>query len=150
LKLYPLFLQLKDRDVLLVGAGAVAAQKIKALLACDARIHVVAPKAHPTIRTLAKQGRIQWSARPYKTADLKNAALVIAATDRLALQQRISRECRRRHLLLNSAKAPTLGNFYSGAIVNHGTVQIAISTGGASPALAKRLRRKIETVLKGN
>jgi precorrin-2 dehydrogenase/sirohydrochlorin ferrochelatase len=147
LKLYPLFLKLKNRDVLLVGAGVVAAQKIKALLACEARVRVVAPKAVPEIQALVSAGRIQWKSRGYKTTDLAGASLVIAATDDPALQKRIARESRGRKILVNCANAASLCDFYSGAIVNRGDIQIAISTGGAAPALAKALRQKIETML---
>jgi len=147
LKFYPLFLNLKDRGVLLVGAGAIGLQKIKALLECAARLHVVAPEALPEIQAFAREGRIRWSARGYASGDLEDAALVIAATDDPALQQRIAAECRSRKIWVNIVDVPPLCDFYAAAVASRGDVQVAISTGGAAPALAKYLRRKIETLL---
>ena len=147
MKFYPLFLNLKDRGVLLVGAGDIGLQKIHALLACEARIHVVAPEALPEIQALATEGRIRWSGRGYETRDLDDAAVVIAATDERALQERIAAECRARRILVNIVDVPPLCDFYAASVVSRGDVQIAISTGGAAPALAKFLRRKIEAVL---
>jgi len=147
MKFYPLFLNLKDRSVLLVGAGEIGLQKIRALLECQARIHVVSPDALPDIQALAKEERIRWSMRGYETADLEGVVVTIAATDDRALQERIAAECRRRKILVNIVDVPPLCDFYAASVVSRGDVQIAISTGGAAPALAKYLRQKVETVL---
>jgi precorrin-2 dehydrogenase/sirohydrochlorin ferrochelatase len=116
-------------------------------LECDARIRVVAPGALPEIQALASAGRIRWESRGYETTDLEGVSLVIAATDDSALQKRISQESRSRKILVNCANDPSLCDFYAAAIVSRGDIQIAISTGGAAPALAKFLRRQIENVL---
>lgn len=147
MKFYPLFLNIKDRGVLLVGAGEIGLQKLPSLLECQARVHVVAPDALPEIQTMAREGRIRWSARGYETADLDGVAVTIAATDDRALQERIATECRARRILVNIVDVPPLCDFYAGSVVSRGDVQIAISTGGAAPALAKFLRRKIEPLL---
>lgn len=144
---YPVYLDLRKRPVLLVGAGAVAWQKIPALLASEARVHVVSPEAKPEFRRLARGGKIRWSRRPYRASDLKGARLVIAATDDVKLQKRISQEARARGIWSNVVDVPPLCDFIAPAIVKRGDIQIAISTGGAAPALAKFLRRKLEHVM---
>ena len=96
MKYYPINLNLKDRRVLLVGAGEISRQKLKALIECRAKIHVVSPEALPDIQALARDGKIKWSARSYETSDLDGASLVIAATDDPVLQKKIAEEARQR------------------------------------------------------
>lgn len=147
MRYYPMFLNLKGRAVLLVGAGEIARQKIRALLDGEARVHVVAPEADPEVASLAREGRIRWSKRRYETADLDGVCLVIAATDDAALHPVIAREARDRGLWVNVVDVPPLCDFIAPAVVQRGDLQIAISTGGAAPALAKHLRRKLEPIL---
>ncbi len=147
MKYYPVFLNLKDRLVLLVGAGDIGLQKIRGLLECQARIHVVSPEALPAIADLAAQGTVAWSKRGYETADLEGSSLVIAATNDPALQKRIASEARARKIWVNIVDVPPYCDFIAPAIVNRGDLQIAISTGGAAPALAKFLRQKLEASL---
>jgi precorrin-2 dehydrogenase / sirohydrochlorin ferrochelatase len=145
MKYYPISLNLKGRRVLVVGAGDVALQKLGRLLACQARVHVVAPAAIPKIQKLARDARIRWSRRAYKAVDLKGASLVIAATDDSALQKTIAAAARVRKIWVNVVDVPPLCDFIAPAVVTRGDIQIAISTGGAAPALAKHLRRKLES-----
>jgi precorrin-2 dehydrogenase/sirohydrochlorin ferrochelatase len=147
LKYYPVFLNLKGRRVLLVGAGVVAQQKVPGLLASQARLHVVAPEAHLDIQGLARDGKIQWSARPYKKADLRGVSLVIAATGDSNLHKQIVKEAHARGLWVNVVDVPSLCDFIAPAVVARGDIQMAISTGGAAPALAKYLRKKFEPLL---
>jgi precorrin-2 dehydrogenase/sirohydrochlorin ferrochelatase len=147
MKHYPVYLNLKGRTVLVVGAGRIGLQKIRPLLACGARVHVVAPKAQPEIRRLAREGKIDWSARSYKAADTRSASLVIAATDNPELQKKISRDARARGLWVNVVDVPALCSFIAPAVISRGNIQIAISTGGAAPALAKYLRRKLDSLI---
>ncbi len=147
MKYYPVYLNLKDRRVLLVGAGEIGLQKIRPLLECRAHVHVVAPEAHPEIQVLARDGKIEWSARSYETIDLDSAGLVIAATDDPNLQKKIAEEARARGIWVNVVDVPPLCDFIAPAIVSRGDVQIAISTGGAAPALAKYLRKKLEPLI---
>lgn len=142
-----MYLDLRHRSVLLVGAGAVARQKIDALVASEARVHVVSPEGEPEFERLARGGKIKWSRRSYRSSDMKGARLVIAATDDTKLQKRISKEARSRGIWSNVVDVPPLCDFIAPAIVKRGDLQIAISTGGAAPALAKYLRRKIEQVI---
>lgn len=130
-----------------MGAGEIGLQKIKAFLDCGAQVHVVSPEALPDIQQYAREGRVRWSVRGYETSDLDGVTLVIAATDDVELQQRIARESRERRIWVNIVDVPPLCDFIAPAIVRRGDIQIAISTGGAAPALAKYLRRKVELVL---
>ena len=147
MKYYPLYLNLQNQPVLLVGAGEIGLQKIRGFLECEARVHVVSPDALPEIAAFAESGQVRWSRRGYETADLDGMKLVIAATDDTVLQKRIAAESRERGILVNIVDVPPLCDFIAPAIVSRGDVQIAISTGGAAPALAKFLRQKLEGVL---
>ncbi|HVO32821.1 MAG TPA: bifunctional precorrin-2 dehydrogenase/sirohydrochlorin ferrochelatase [Elusimicrobiota bacterium] len=144
MKYYPVYLDLRDRSVLIVGGGRIAAQKIRGLTDTRCRIHVVAPDVRPAIAMLARRKRIHWSRRTYRTSDLNGARLVIAATDDPALQKRIADEARARRVWINVVDVPPLCDFIAPAVIRRGAVQIAISTGGSAPALAKFLRRKLE------
>ena len=127
-----------------VGAGTVAEAKIESLLATAASVHVVAPKATPRVREWAREGRIEWEAREYGLGDLLGVFLVIAATGSVALHDEIYAEARRRGVLCNAVDEPERCDFYFPAVVRRGELQIAISTGGLSPALAQRLRKELE------
>ena len=141
---YPLFLELTDQPVIVVGAGKVATRKIKTLLAAGAIVTVIAPAATAALRRLKT---ISWLRRRYKSGDLRGARLVVAATDDLAVNRQVCSEAKLRRQLVNCAAPPEAGNFIVPAIVRHGAFTIAISTGGASPSAAKALRQKLERSL---
>lgn len=147
MKYYPVYLQVKDRPVLLVGGGEIALQKLTALLDCGARVHVVAPEAMTAIVELARDGKIEWSCRAYEENDMAGKRLVIAATDDSQLQETIAAAARARNIWVNVVDVPPLCDFIAPAIVSRGDIQIAISTGGAAPALAKHLRKKLEAAI---
>ena len=142
---YPLFLELTGQPVTVVGAGKVAARKIRTLLATGACVTVIAPVASPALRRLKK---VRWLRRRYQPGDLRGARLVVAATDDLAVNRQVCAEAHRRRQLVNCAAPPAAGNFIVPAIVRHGAFTIAISTGGASPAAAKALRQQLERSLR--
>lgn len=144
---YPVFLDLAGRRVVLVGGGAVAWQKIPALLEAGARIDLVSPEVVPEIEALNKEGRLKWHARPYQKTDIKEARLVIAATDNPDVQKTVACDCRSQGIWVNVVDVPPLCDFIAPAIVRKGPVQVAVSTGGAAPALAKYLRMKLENAL---
>lgn len=144
MKYYPIYLNIKDRPVLVVGAGEVAWQKIPALLESKARVRVVSPQAVPEIEEAARANKLEWLRRPYASADLKDVSLVIAATDDPELQKRVAAEARARRIWVNVVDVTPLCDFIAPAIVSRGDLQIAVSTGGASPALAKFIREKLE------
>ena len=146
---YPLFLNLAGEPVTVIGAGRVAQRKIRSLLAAGARVTAISPEATAPLRRLARSRKIRWLHRRYRTGDLPGARLVIAATDDPALNRRVCAEAKRRRLLVNCVTPPEAGNFIVPAVLRKGRVVVAISTGGASPALARELRRKLEQFLDG-
>ncbi len=144
---YPLFLDLADRPVVVIGAGSVAARKIRTLLAAKARVTVISPESNATIRRLARSQRVRWVRRPYRRGDLRGASLAIAATNDLAVNESVCAEAKRLRVLVNCIAPPSAGNFIVPSHVRRGGISLAISTGGASPAFAKRLRRDLERFL---
>jgi precorrin-2 dehydrogenase / sirohydrochlorin ferrochelatase len=142
--LFPAFLKLDGRRCLVVGAGPIAQEKIESLLRAGAMVRVVAPEATESIRTWARAKKIRWEPRKFRPADFKGVFLVVAATSSPALHAQIFRQARRREVLCNVVDDPAHCDFYYGAVVRRGELQIAISTGGHSPALAQRLRKKLE------
>jgi precorrin-2 dehydrogenase len=144
MNLFPIFLKLEGRRCLVVGAGAIGEEKIKGLLHRGADVELVAPKATRHVRAWARAGLIRWHARSFRPADLRRMFLVVAATSSRKLNEKIYAEARRRAILCNVADDPPHCDFYYGAVVQRGAFQIAISTGGHSPALAQRLRKQFE------
>jgi uroporphyrin-III C-methyltransferase/precorrin-2 dehydrogenase/sirohydrochlorin ferrochelatase len=147
MSLLPIFLKLDSRPGLLVGAGNVALEKIGTLLHTGIRLRVVAPEAKAEIRQLASEGRIEWTERAFESADLDGNLLVIAATDDPSVNAAIYREAGECGILCNSVDDPPNCDFYFGAIVRRGDLQVAISTAGESPAVAQRLRSEIDELL---
>ena len=147
MSLLPVFLKLDGRPGLLVGAGAVALEKIGSLLKTGLRLRVVAPNAEPEVRQLAIEGRLEWIERPFELSDLDGNFLVIAATDSAEVNAAVYQGARARGILANSVDDPPHCDFYFGSVVSRGELQIAISTAGESPAVAQRLRREIDVQL---
>ena len=140
--LYVACLNLSKRRSLVVGAGPIGLQKIEGLLACEAEVTVVATQAVARVMEMAQEQRIVLHERPYETTDLDGCLLVIAATSDTELNTRIYREAEERSMLVNVVDVPHLCNFILPAIVRNDMLTIAISTAGASPALAKRMKRE--------
>jgi precorrin-2 dehydrogenase/sirohydrochlorin ferrochelatase len=136
-------LRLTGRRCVVVGGGEVGLEKVEGLLACDGRVVLVAPDAVPELRELAAEGSIQWLRRDYRAGDLKGTFIAIAATDDTDVNIRVYEDAERRAMLVNVVDVPPLCNFILPAIVRTGPLAIAISTAGASPALAKRIKREI-------
>jgi siroheme synthase-like protein len=137
-------LKLKGRRCLVVGGGDIGLEKVEGLLACDAGVTLIAPVAHPELEALAAEGSIAWERRPYGgDADLEGAFMVIAATDDSEVNIGVFDDAERRAMLVNVVDVPPLCNFILPAIVRTGPLAIAISTAGASPALAKRMKREV-------
>lgn len=142
--LFPMFLRLERRACLVVGAGPVAEEKILGLLAAGARVRVIAPKATPRITQLSRSKKLKWITRDFRRGDIAGAFLVVAATSSRVVHERIRREARRAKVLCNVVDDPPRCDFFYPAVVRRGALQIAISTGGRSPALAQQLRRMFE------
>jgi precorrin-2 dehydrogenase/sirohydrochlorin ferrochelatase len=136
-RLFPLFVKMRGRKCLIVGGGKISEGKIAGLLSTGAKIRVVAPEVTSQIAEW-------WTRRKFRKADLAAVYMVIAATSSTAVHRVIYREAQRRRILCNIVDVPELCDFYYGSVVQRGGLQIAISTAGASPSLAKRLRKKFE------
>ncbi|MGE5408082.1 MAG: bifunctional precorrin-2 dehydrogenase/sirohydrochlorin ferrochelatase [Syntrophothermus sp.] len=137
-------LKLKGRRCMVVGGGDIGLEKVEGLLACGGDVTLVAPTAHPELEDLAREGSIRWEKRPYAGAeDLEGIFMVIAATDDSEVNIGVFDDAERRAMLVNVVDVPPLCNFILPAILRTGPLAIAISTAGASPALAKRMRREI-------
>ncbi len=136
-------LRLKGRRCLVVGGGDVGLEKVEGLLACDGEVTLVAPEAHPELVQLALEGSIGWERREYQAGDLDGCLIAIAATADTDVNIRVFEEAEARAMLVNVVDVPPLCNFILPAIVRTGPLAVAISTAGASPALAKRMKREI-------
>jgi len=141
---YPLFLELTGQRVIVVGGGKVATRKARSLVAAGACITVISPVVTAAIQRMKNA---HWLRRRYRAGDLRGACLVVAATDDLDVNRQVCAEAKRRRLLANCAAPPEAGNFIVPSVVRRGLITIAISTGGASPALAKATRKKLEKFL---
>jgi precorrin-2 dehydrogenase/sirohydrochlorin ferrochelatase len=142
--MFPIFLKLEGRRCLVVGAGPIAEGKIHGLLQAGALVEVVAPRAVPRIQEWFGQGVLNWKPRTFEPSDLESVSLVVAATPLRQVNTQIFQEARLRNVLCNSVDDPENCDFYYPAVVQRGDLQIAISTGGRSPALAQRLRQELE------
>jgi precorrin-2 dehydrogenase/sirohydrochlorin ferrochelatase len=144
LPLFPMFLRLEGRACLVVGAGAVAQEKISALLDSGARVRVIAPSATQLIVELAHAKKLEWLPREFKVRDVAGMFLIVAATSSAEVHERIWSAARRANVLCNVVDDPERCDFFYGAVVRRGALQIAVSTGGRSPALAQRIRKQLE------
>jgi precorrin-2 dehydrogenase / sirohydrochlorin ferrochelatase len=136
-------LRLSGRRCVVVGGGDVGLEKVEGLLACDGDVTLVSPEAIEPLRELAEEGSIQWERRGYRPEDLEGTFIVIAATGDSEVNIRVFEDAERRAMLVNVVDVPPLCNFILPAIIRNGPLAIAISTAGASPALAKRIRNEI-------
>jgi siroheme synthase-like protein len=137
-------LKLTGRKCLVVGGGDIGLEKVEGLLACGGSVTLLAPEAHPELQQLAEEGSIDWDQREYSgPAELEGCFMVIAATDDSEVNIGIYYDAEKRAMLANVVDVPPLCNFILPAIVRTGPLAIAISTAGASPALAKRMKREI-------
>ena len=136
-------LKLKGRRCLVVGGGDIGLEKVEGLLACGGDVVLVAPEAHPALVELALEGSIIWERREYRPSDLEGCLIAIAATDDTDVNIGVYNDAETKAMLVNVVDVPPLCNFILPAIVRTGPLAVAISTAGASPALAKRMKREI-------
>jgi uroporphyrin-III C-methyltransferase/precorrin-2 dehydrogenase/sirohydrochlorin ferrochelatase len=144
MSLFPIFVKLQGRPVVVVGGGTIAAGKIPGLLQAQARVQVIAPQINSQISAWADGGEIQWLKKEFAPADLQDASLVIAATAIPAVNAVVFQAAEARGIFCNAVDDIANCHFYYGSIVQRGDLQIAISTNGRSPALAQRLRKELE------
>ena len=147
MSLFPIFLKLTGRPCIVIGGGEIAASKIDSLLAAEARVTVVAPTASARIVDMSESGEILWHRREYKQGDLAGQFLAVAATSDAAVNRAVFAEAEAAGILVNAVDDPPFCDFYFPSVVRRGDLQIAISTAGASPALAQRLRKEIDALL---
>ena len=146
--LFPIFLKLTGRPCLVIGAGNLAESKIESLRAAHAAVTVIAPEARENIQDLAAAGEITWHQRDFHPGDITPGTfLVVTATNVGAVNRAVYLEAVSQNIICNAVDDPPFCDFYFPSVVRRGDLQIAISTGGASPALAQRLRKEINAQL---
>jgi uroporphyrin-III C-methyltransferase/precorrin-2 dehydrogenase/sirohydrochlorin ferrochelatase len=143
----PLFLDLRNRSALVVGGGAVAARKVSLLRAAGARVHVIAPACNEDLRGLQAQGVIDTSERAFWPADVVGKAVVIAATNDARINEQVAQAARHHNIPVNVVDQPALCSFILPAVVDRSPLLIAVSSGGAAPVLARRLRAQLEALI---
>jgi len=144
LKYYPVFLDIRGKKCVVVGGGEVAARKVSRLLGCEARVLVVSPQLTSELITLKAEGAIEHVAADYDSRYIKEAVLVIGATNNEKINAAVSSDARSRGIPVNIVDDPQKCNFILPAVVERGDLTIAVGTGGKSPALARRLREELE------
>ena len=138
--LYPIFLDLSGRRCVVVGGGEVANRKARKLLQARARVVVISPEIQPDLESVA----VELHRRPYREGDLEGAYLAFAATNVREVNATVAREAKERGIPVNVADKPSDGDFALPSTLRRGRLQVAVSTGGASPTLARRIREKLE------
>lgn len=144
---FPIFLNLKDRRCLVVGGGEVAARKAASLRDAGARVLMVAPQASAGVMQMVEDGEVELRRGHYSESDIEGCALVIAATDDAEVNRSVSVACEARGIPVNVVDDPQLCSFIVPSMIDRSPVQIAVSTGGASPVLARTLRARLETMI---
>jgi precorrin-2 dehydrogenase / sirohydrochlorin ferrochelatase len=143
---YPIFLELSNRRVVIVGGGVVATRKAEAVLKAGARLVIIAEHIDETLQNLCKGTSAELIESKYSKQYLAGATMAIAATDNEELNKRIYKDCQELEILCNVVDSPALCDFYVPAVVQRGDLQIAIGTGGKSPAFAGHIRKKLEKI----
>jgi len=144
---YPAMLDLAGRDALLVGGGEIAAQKARPLLDAGVRLRIVAPALTPSLRACVEAGEAHWESREVRPGDVAGAAVVVCATDQRAVNRAVFKEASTAGIPVNVVDDPELCSFIVPSVVRRGPLQVAISTGGRSPAFAKFMRHRLEEAI---
>lgn len=144
MKYYPIFLNIHGRPCLVIGGGEVAERKVESLLQAGGRVTVISPTLTPGLASLAAAGKVVYHQREYRPGNLKGFFLAYAATNNLEVHRHIAAEAAEQGVLLNVADCPALCTFIVPSILSRGDLTIAVSTGGASPALARHIRKVLE------
>ena len=145
-KYYPVFLDLTQTKCLVVGGGSVAGRKVASLLAAGAGVTVISPRLNPELSLLAASHQISHWPRPFQSGDLAGWQLVFAATDDPVTNAQVAGEGRALGILVNAAEDPEQGNLILPAVLQRGPLSIAISTGGDSPVLARKIRQELAQI----
>jgi len=147
MRYYPIYLDLKGRDVLVVGGGPIAEGKALQLVQAGARVTVVSPELTEALRAAADRGEIRRRGGSFIEEDLNGVFLVISATDDRKVNEKVANAARERGLLCNVVDQPDLCDFITPALVSRGELQISVSTGGGSPTLTQRVKREVAAVI---
>jgi len=140
---YPIFVDLKNKKAVVVGGGLVAQRKIDTLLACGADVHIISRDLTPELQKYLSEGKISLLGREFSENYLKDAFIVIAATDDSALNRMVSKIAREKGMLVNVVDQPMDCNFIVPSVIKRGDLLIAVSTSGKSPAMARRIRERL-------
>ena len=144
---YPIFLDIEERNVTIIGGGNVCARKAETMMKYGARVTVVSPEFTDEIEQWAKDGALAIKRKPYDASDLDGANIVIASTDHQDVNEQIAADCRARRIPVNVVDVTPLCEFIVPAIIEKGSIQIAVSTGGKSPALARTLKEDLQRAI---
>tara|TARA_R110002072_G_scaffold93607_5_gene207440 strand:- start:59771 stop:61162 length:1392 start_codon:yes stop_codon:yes gene_type:complete len=147
---FPIVIKLQGRPCLVVGGGDVAARKAAQLLKADAKVTVIAPKINAALAKFAEDKRIIFLQKCYEQTDIEHIELVIAATDDSELNNKIAAQAKSKQIMINVVDNPDAGTFIMPSVIDRSPVMIAVSTGGASPVLARLLRARLETLIPAN
>jgi siroheme synthase-like protein len=140
---YPIYLDIEGRNVVIIGGGNVCARKAETMMKYGARVTVVSPEMTDEIEQWAREGCLAIRRKEYDASDLDDANIVIASTDHQSVNEQIAADCRQRRIPVNVVDVTPLCEFIVPAIIEKGSIQIAISTGGKSPALARTLKEDL-------
>jgi siroheme synthase-like protein len=147
MSLLPIFIDLKDKPVLLVGGGAVAREKLEKLIQAEARVRVIAKHVTTETREILEKNQLPYEIRPFFANDVAGHVLVISAVNDSAVHARVAAAARTRGILVNAVDEPASADFFFGAQIERGPLQIAISTQGLFPGVARALRLWLEEAL---
>jgi precorrin-2 dehydrogenase / sirohydrochlorin ferrochelatase len=141
---YPIYVQLNEQPCVVIGGGKIAEGKVDGLLAANAKVKIISPELTPHLNDLVKQDQIEYAARNYQAGDLTGAFMVICATDQTDINHQVWQEASANQQLVNVVDDTPRCNFIAPAILRKGDLNIAISTGGKAPALAVRLKERLQ------
>ena len=141
---YPIYIDIEDRNVVIIGGGNVCARKAETMMKYGARVTVVSPEFTEEIESWARDGALAIERKAYDASDLDGANIVIASTDHQSVNEQIAADCRARRIPVNVVDVTPLCEFIVPAIIEKGSIQIAVSTGGKSPALARTLKEDLQ------
>jgi siroheme synthase-like protein len=144
---YPIYIDIEDRDVVIIGGGNVCARKAETMMKYGARVTIVSPEFTDEIEEWARDGKLTVKRKRYEESDVAGANIVIASTDDQRVNEQIAADCRRLRIPVNVVDVTPLCEFIVPAIVEKGSVQIAVSTGGKSPALARTLKEDLQRLV---
>lgn len=144
---YPIYLDIEDRSVVIIGGGNVCARKAETMMKYGARVTIVSPEFTDEIEGWAREGCLALRRKHYEESDLEGANIVIASTDEQRVNEQIAADCRRRKIPVNVVDVTPLCEFIVPAIIESGSIQIAVSTGGKSPAIARTLKEDLQRAI---